>query len=164
MRLEDMVVTVQELLPGTPAQVHALLSDVQQTGGLSPENTRTVWQDEQRGVGAVFVGTNQRGDRTWDVPCTVLEDRSPDRFAWSVGNPDRPSASWSYDLTPAEGGTLVTQEFRHGPGPSFLRRAVESRPDQEEEHVAGRAAELEANMRATLRAATVVLEQDAASR
>ncbi len=149
--------TVQELLPGTPAQVYALLTDVERMGGLGPENTRTVWRDEQRSVGAVFVGTNVRGDRTWDVPCTVLEGRSPERFAWSVGDPVRPSASWSYDLASAGDGTLVTQEFRHGPGPSFLRRAVEAEPEQEEQHVAGRAAELEAGMRATLRAATALL-------
>lgn len=152
-----MVVTVQDVLPGTPAQVHALLTDVERMGGLGPENTRTVWRDEQRGAGAVFVGTNVRGERTWDVPCTVLEDRSPERFAWSVGDPDRPSAFWSYDLAPAEGGTRVTQEFRHGPGPSFLRRAVVAQPEQEEQHVAGRAAELEAGMRATLQAAGALL-------
>ena len=94
-----MVVTVQELLPAPPEQVFALLTDVERMGGLGPQNVRSVWQDEQRGVGAVFRG-----------------------------------------------------------GSTYLRTLAGRRPEQEERYVAGRAAELEAGMRATLRAAAGLLE------
>lgn len=157
MRVDEMVVTVQELLPAPPETVFALLTDVERMGGLGPENVRSVWQDDRRGVGAVFVGSNVSSERTWDVPCTVVAHDPPRRFGWLVGNPELPSATWTYDLEPADGGSLVTQVFRHGPGRSFVRAAVTREPDAEEQHVAARAADLEAGMRATMQAAARLL-------
>jgi uncharacterized protein YndB with AHSA1/START domain len=155
--IAEMVVTVEELLPASPEAVFALLTDVERMGGLGPENVRSRWVDDRRGVGAVFRGYNSRGDLAWDVPCRVVEHVPPTRFAWTTGNPEHPSATWSYELAPVEGGTLVTQTFRHGDGFTYLRAAAERRPEKEEEYVADRAEELERNMLATLRAAAKLL-------
>ena len=153
-----MTVEVQELLPAAPAEVFALLSDVERMGGLGPENTRCAWLSDARGLGAEFRGWNSReGIGEWDVPCRVVEHEPPRRFGWETGPVGRPSATWTYDLAEADGGTLVTQRFRHGPGFTYLRQAVERRPDRAEQYVAGRAAELERNMRVTLRAAAGLL-------
>ncbi len=152
-----MVVEVVEVLPAPPARVFALLTDVERMAGLGPEHSHAQWRDDRRGVGAVFVGSNERDGRGWNVPCHVVEHEPATRFAWSTGDPEQPSATWSYQLEPVEGGTLVTQVFRHGPGFTYLRRFVEKYPEREQELVAGRAAELEQNMRRVLRAAAALL-------
>ena len=157
MDLEQLTVTVVEVLPAPPEAVFHLLSDVERMGGLGPENTRSEWLSDARGVGADFRGHNARGDLVWDVPCRVVVHDPPHRFAWTTGAVEQPSAIWSYDLEQDDGGTRVTQVFRHGPGFTYLRRAVDARPERAADHVAGRAAELERNMRATLQAAAQLL-------
>lgn len=152
-----MTVVVEEVLPGPRERVFALLSDVERTAGLGPENVRTTWQDERRGVGAVFTGVNRNGDREWEVPCTVVVHDPPARFGWTTGDPDRPSATWTYELHDADGGTRVVQRFRHGPGFTYLRRVVEKHPERAQELVDGRAAQLEQGMRTTLQAAARLL-------
>ena len=150
-------VEVTELLPAPPDRVFALLTDVERMAGLGPEHTGAVWVGDDRGVGAVFVGTNQLGGRTWEVPCRVTELEPPARFGWEVGDPELPTATWSYDLTPTDGGTRVVHRFVHGPGRSFLRAVVDKHPDRAELLVAGRAQQLAANVRASLRAAAALL-------
>jgi uncharacterized protein YndB with AHSA1/START domain len=157
VNLEDVAVEVQVVLPAPPERVFALLTDVEAMGGLGPENVRSQWRDERRGVGAAFTGANRRGELAWEVPCLVVEHVPPSRFAFTTGDPERPSATWSYELAPVEGGTLVTQRFRHGPGDTALRRYVEQRPDRAEQAVARRIAELEQGMRTTLAAAARLL-------
>ena len=152
-----MVVEVEEVLPGTPDAVWAVLTDVERLGGLGPENARNAWHGPERGVGAVFWGTNARGDREWTVPCTVTAWDPGRRFGYDVGDPASPSASWVCALEPVDGGTRVVQRFVHGPGPTFLRRAVDKHPEREEELVAGRAEELAAGMRSVLRAVAGLL-------
>lgn len=122
-------------------------------GGLGPEHAGAAWRDDQRGPGAVFTGVNERWGRRWEVACVVTAWEPPRSFAWQVGDPAQPTATWSYELAPADGGTVVTQRFRHGPGRSFLRAAVGRHPERESELVAERAADLAANMRTVLRAA-----------
>lgn len=158
MSVDGAVAQVEVVLDAPPERVFALLTDVERTGGLGPENARNVWESDARGVGAVFRGTNDRDGRVWEVPCSVVEHVPPSRFAYAVGDPARPSATWSYDLAPVTGGTRVVQRFVHGPGMTYLRRAVEKHPDREAELVAGRLAELERGMRATLQAVGALLQ------
>lgn len=157
MELEQLTVEVQELLPAPPEKVFALLTDVERMGGLGPENTRSEWVGDNRGIGAGFRGWNEREGRAWDVPCRIVEHEPPTRFGWETGPAARPSTTWSYELVEVDGGTLVTQRFRHGPGFTYLRQAIERRPERAERYLAGRAAELERNMRVTLRAAAALL-------
>lgn len=158
MSVDGAAAQVEVVLDAPPERVFALLTDVERTGGLGPENARNVWAGDARGVGAVFRGTNDRAGRVWEVPGTVVEHVPPSRFAYVVGDPACPSASWSYDLTAVAGGTRVVQRFLHGPGMTYLRRAVDKHPDRAAELVAGRLAELERGMRATLQAAAALLQ------
>lgn len=150
--LEEMTVEVEAVLPAPPEVVFALVTDVERVAGLGPEHAAAAWRGDGRGVGAVFDGTNRRGDREWTVPCVVTAYDPPGSFGWLVGDPAQPSAWWSWELTPVDGGTRAVHAFRHGPGFTFLRRAVERAPEREAELVAGRAADLGAGMRAVLAA------------
>jgi Polyketide cyclase / dehydrase and lipid transport len=152
--LDTMVVQVSCRLPADPAQIWALLADVERMAGLGPEHTEAHWVETGPALGAQFTGRNARAGREWTVPCLVDVCEPPTRFGWVVGDPQQPSARWRYDLrADGAGGTEVTQRFVHGPGFSFLRRAIEKYPDRETELVSARSAELAANMRATLSAA-----------
>ncbi|MDP9434365.1 MAG: SRPBCC family protein [Actinomycetota bacterium] len=155
--LQDMVVEVREHLPAPQDRVFALLADVERTAGLGPEHRRARWTSDRRGVGATFAGWNERDGRTWEVPCRVVVHEPPTRFGWVVGDADSPTSSWTYRLTVRDDGTDVVQQFRHGPGWSYLRTACERYPDRAAGFVAGRARELETNMRAVLRAAAALL-------
>jgi uncharacterized protein YndB with AHSA1/START domain len=159
VNLQEVVVEVRVVLPAPREQVFALLSDVERMGGLGPENVRTQWESDEHGVGARFRGWNERDGRAWDVPCTVVEHDPPVRFAWVTGPFGDPSATWSYELADVDGGTQVQQRFQHGPGFTYLRRAVEKHPERAEELLAARTAELERNMRATLEAAGRLLHR-----
>jgi len=155
--LEDMVVEVEAYLPVPPEGAFALLSDVERMAGLGPEHVDARWESEARGLGARYAGHNRRGEREWEVACEVVGYEPPRLFAWRVGDPDSPTAVWSYELSPAGGGTAVVQRFRHGPGWSFLRRAVEKYPERSEEFIADRTEELARNMRAVLAEAAKLL-------
>lgn len=157
--LEEVAVEVSELLPAPAEEVYALLTDVARMGGLGPENTRSEWESEERGVGAVFRGWNVVSGNAYDVPCTVVTADPPRAFAFAVGDPALPSATWSYDLVEADGGTRVTQRFQHGPGRTFLRRAVAAEPGRAPELVAQRVGQIETGMRATLQAAAGLLRE-----
>jgi hypothetical protein len=148
--LLDMVVEVEHRFAAAPEQVFALLSDVEAMAGLGPEHEQAIWTDASR---TAFTGRNRMGDAVWEVPCFVVEDSAPTRFAWTVGPVSSPSATWSYDLWPDGDGTLVRQRFAHGPGPTYLRGYVEQHPDRAERAIAGRAEMLRANMLTVLAAA-----------
>lgn len=157
--LEEVAVEVSELLPALPVEVYGLLTDVARMGGLGPENTRSEWESDDRGVGAVFRGWNTLQGNAYDVPCTVVTADPPRAFAWVVGDTSLPSATWSYVLVEDGGGTRVTQRFQHGPGRTFLRRAVTAEPERAAELVAQRLAQIETGMRSTLQAAAAVLRE-----
>ena len=152
--LENMVVEVQHRFDAPPDEVFALLHDVERMAGLGPEHDRATWTGP-----ATFTGTNCRPDLDlrWEVTCFVIADSPPHEFAWTVGPPDHPSATWSYRLEPDGGGTLVTQRMVHGPGTTYLRVFCTQQPDKAQRAVARRAAELEQNMTAVLRTAASLL-------
>ena len=157
MTVDDAVLEVVERLPASPDAVFALLSDVERTAGLGPEHTAARWTSDARGVGAGFTGDNELGGRTWQLPCRVVRHEAPRVFAWEVGDPEHPVATWTYELAPDGDGTLVTQRFQHGPGRSFVRSYADKHPERADEIVAERLAMLESNMRTVLRAAAQLL-------
>ena len=146
-------VTVQRTIPGRRADVFALLTDVERMAGLGPEHCLARWLDDSREVGARFQGTNRIGAFKWEVLCTVTTFLRPHHFGWTVGDPDQPSSTWTYTLETTAGGagdsTTVTQTFEHGPGDSFVRRAVERAPAAASLVMATRGRQLRHNMSAT---------------
>ena len=70
-----------------------------------------------------------------------------------------PSSTWTYRLEATADGaaTSVVHTFEHGPGDSFVRRAVERVPATGRNLIAARTAQLQHNMNATLHQVEVQL-------
>lgn len=153
--VSDLAVEVRREVAAPRERLFRLLTDIEAVAGLGPEHVEAWWDGGSRPpddamLGAGFTGRNVRGGREWSMPCRVIAYEPPARFGWVVGDPDQPTATWTYDLTETGAATTVVQRFRHGPGWSYLRGACERHPDRAEEFTAGRAKELEANMTAVL--------------
>lgn len=157
--LTSMALEVAVRFDAPVRTVWDLLTDVERMAGLGPEHVRARWLTPAPKLGARFQGWNRIGDRQWDVICVVTECRPPEFIEWNVGEGPLPSSTWSYRLTPeADGRTLVTQRFRHGPGGSGVSAAVERHPEQADQIVAGRSERLRTNMVSTLLAAAGLIE------
>jgi uncharacterized protein YndB with AHSA1/START domain len=139
-------------IAASPEAVWDLVTDLSRTPDRNRETERTEWvpPHDHAVAGAVFEGTNRIGEREWTVPCHVIEAERGRSFEWSVLDPAEASTTWWYRLEPSEAGTLVRHGFQHGPGFSFLRRAIEKEPSRMEQIAAGRIDMLAANMRHTL--------------
>lgn len=96
------------VIPATPDEVYALLSDVTRTGEWSQQCVRCEWEGEQRGVGARFTGFNRTPEREWQTTSEVIAATPGEHFAWSVG-PGR--AEWGYRMRPAAGGGTELTEY-----------------------------------------------------
>ncbi|MEV0596362.1 SRPBCC family protein [Nonomuraea cavernae] len=147
---------VEIVVPRSPDEMWALVTDVSRIGEWSPECTYGAWLDSPPGprVGARFEGRNRFGV-TLSVTCVVTESEPPHRFAWVVlDQAGRHGSLWSYDLAPHAGGTLVRHAFEHGPGMTGPRAAVERDPGNVAAIVDERLAQLRANMTATIKAMT----------
>lgn len=108
-------------MDATPERVWALVSDVAAIGRFSPETFEAEWLDGASGptVGARFRGhvkRNGKGPTYWTT-CTVTESVPGRAFAFAVGPKDHPINTWRYELTPADGGTDVTESFALGSAP-----------------------------------------------
>jgi len=82
----------------------------------------------------------------------VIACQAPREFAWIVEDPDNPTATWRFELTPDGDGTVLRQWARMGPGPSNLTAVIAAMPDKEERIVAGRLREWQAGIDANLAA------------
>jgi hypothetical protein len=157
--LTDMAIAVTVSFPEGIDVVWGLLTDVERMAGLGPEHFRATWITPGPAAGARFEGWNRIGDREWDVICVVTECRPPEFIEWNVGEGPFPSSTWCYVLAPEGGGsTLVTQQFRHGPGESGVTKAIEEHPDRASRIVEHRSNTLRTNMISTLEAAARLLE------
>jgi hypothetical protein len=84
-------------------------------------------------------------------PCRV--------FAWAVGDPGQPGATWRFTLRPEQAGTMLSQWVRLGPGRSGLSIAIDQMPDKEQKIVFVRMGEFEESMTRTLAAIKALAEQ-----
>jgi uncharacterized protein YndB with AHSA1/START domain len=154
MDLTHVAVEVEHVFAASIEDVFALLSDVERMGGLGPEHERAQWLDEGR---TRFTGWNRRGETAWSVECHVITCTPPTDFAFTVGDPGRPSSTWSYDLEATGQGTRVRQRFQHGPGRSGLSYAIHTDPGNAQAYIDARSAEHATNMRHVLTAAERLL-------
>jgi hypothetical protein len=81
-----------------------------------------------------------------------LADRPATEFAWAVGEPDNPGATWRFRSTPRDAGTSLSYRMQMGPGRSRLSMAIEAMPDKEQKVVFVRLREFEAVIGKTLAA------------
>ena len=146
-------VEVETHVDAPPEQVWALVSDVGLMPSMSTELQRVEWLDEPGAVGSRFVGFNKHhAIGEWAAPAQVITCEEPHVFAWAVGDPAAPAATWRFTLEPDGDGTRLREWMQMGPGRSGLSAAIESMPDKEQKIVYGRMKEFEANMAATLAA------------
>jgi uncharacterized protein YndB with AHSA1/START domain len=163
MRMSDRPTVEADMYIAAPAaRVWELVTDLVLMGQWSPEYQGGEWLDGATGpmVGARFKGRNKRGERAWESVSTVIVAEAGRSFAWAVGNPVHPAATWRFDLTPAGVGTRVRQHVQLGPGPSGLTARIAERPDREEDIIAARSAEHRHNMQITLQGLKAAAEQE----
>lgn len=141
-------ISVEAAVDASPAVLWRLITDIELPARFSAEFQGAHWLDGgTAALGARFVGRNANeriGE--WTVTCMVIDCRPERCFGWAVGDPDRPTASWS----PSPSRTLLRHRVRLGPGPSGLTAAIAGRPGSERRIVAARLAELRANMQSTV--------------
>lgn len=154
MDLSHIVVEVEHRFGAPPEAVFDLLTDIERMAGLGPEHHTARWLDNDH---TRFAGENTLGEREWEVLCVVIAKERPRSFGWSVGEPEDPSSTWTYDLVPDGEATLVRQRFQLGPGRTLLSGAMRKYPEQAEQILDARTAQLSANMLTVLRAAERLL-------
>ena len=162
MRYADgPTVEVEVRVGASAARVWALVSDGGLPGRFSSEFDGADWLDGVDGpsVGARFVGRSRHpAAGAWQTTSTVMACEPERAFAWAVGDPDLPSASWGFDLAEEADGVRLRQWARLGPGPSGLTPALEAMPDKEERIIARRLEEHRTNMQATLEGVKALAE------
>jgi putative intracellular protease/amidase len=97
-------ISVSRVITAPPEAVYAVISDVTTIGERSPESHGATWLRR----GKRFLGHNKIGPLyRWSTLCTVTEANPGKRFSFHVAWPSR--STWTYELAPVEGGTLVTE-------------------------------------------------------
>lgn len=112
-------VTVSMAAP--PERVWDLIADVRNIGNFSPETFEAEWLDGATGpaLGARFRGhvrRNEIGPVYWTT-CRVTACEPGREFGFEVLVGDRAVNNWHYRLSPANGGTDVTESFRLNQSP-----------------------------------------------
>jgi hypothetical protein len=112
-------------IDAAPDVVWDLVSDVTRMGDWSPETYAAAWTgaESRPVVGATFAGKNRKGRIRWTGKCDVTEADSGREFAFVRRGPDG-GTTWRYTLTPAEGGTDVTESFTQAKLPPLPLRLL----------------------------------------
>jgi uncharacterized protein YndB with AHSA1/START domain len=164
---EGPTVEAEVRIAAPPARVWPLLTDINLPARYSSEFRGAEWLDgaEVAAIGGRFRGHNHHpagGD--WDSVSTVVELEEGRVIAWAVENPDNPGAVWRFTLEPEEGGSVLRQWVRLGPGPSGLSMAISSMPDKEDRIIERRLDEHRRNMEATVAGIKALAEGGAEGR
>ncbi len=110
---DSPVVAVQILVDAPPGRVWDLVSEIALMAELSSELQEVAWLDGATGpaAGHRFTGRNAHPAMgEWETVSTVTECDRPRRFAWAVGDPEDPSATWRFTVTPDGAGTLLIKD------------------------------------------------------
>lgn len=113
---------VTEHVRASPEAVWALVSDITNTGRLSPETFEAEWLDGATGpeVGVRFRGhvrRNGRGPVYWTV-CRITACEPGREFGFDVEAGGRTINSWHYAFAPVDDGTAVTESFHLAESPA----------------------------------------------
>jgi ligand-binding SRPBCC domain-containing protein len=136
-----------------PERVWVLASDIFLMPQLSSELQTVAWLDgvTEPAAGHRFTGRNAHPAMgEWDTVSTVVQCDAPRCFAWAVGDPGCPSATWRFTLKSEGEGTRLEQWYQMGPARSGLSIAIDAMPDKEAKIVFVRLREHEAAMRHNL--------------
>ncbi|NUU25096.1 MAG: SRPBCC family protein [Streptomycetaceae bacterium] len=152
---DQPTVAVETYVEAPCERVWALVSDIHLMAELSDELVAVDWLDGATGpaVGRRFAGRSRhQAFGAWETTSHVVECEPGRRFAWAVQDPEHPTATWRFTLTPDGTGTRLEQWMRMGPGRSGLSVAIERMPDKEQKIVFVRLRELEAAITVNLAA------------
>ncbi|BBY12684.1 cyclase [Mycobacterium marseillense] len=130
-----------------PHRVWSLVCDIALMPAVSNELKAVQWAEGSDGprVGARFIGHNEHeAFGQWSTTSQIVACDEPREFAWAVGEPDNPAATWRFRLAPRDGGTALNYWMQMGPGRSGLSTAIDSMPDKEQKIVFVRMREFEA--------------------
>ena len=137
-----------------PERVWSMVSDIFLMPALSPELQAVAWLDgdaEGPAVGRRFSGRSAHPAMgEWETVSTVIQCDQYRCFAWAVGDPAHPGATWRFTLKPDGAGTLLEQWYQMGPARSGLNLAIDAMPDKEAKIVFVRLREHETAMRHNL--------------
>ena len=139
-----------------PEKLYELVADVGRMGEWSPECRRCEWIDgaTSPAVGARFKGTSRRGLVRWSTKPRVVTADEGREFSFVTTHRGHDETRWRYRFEPDRGGTTVTESFEMlADLPWYLRLA-----ERVLMGVRDRRADLEANMRETLRRLKVAAE------
>ena len=154
---------VETWVGAPPERVWAIVSDIEAMPAMSPELQSVAWCDAGGGgpaVGRGFTGTNRHPAMgEWTTTSHIVECEPARAFAWAVGDPERPGATWRFTLEPDDGGTLLRQWMRMGPGRSGLSQAIDRMPEKEQKIVFVRLREHERAMTGTVAAIKELAER-----
>jgi uncharacterized protein YndB with AHSA1/START domain len=106
---------VEAVVPATPAEVYAVLTDVTRIADWSHECRGAEWLDgaSSAEVGARFRGSNLVDRFGWSRVCTITEAEPVRRFAYrTAGGMPPDSTQWTFDLVPEGSGTRIRQRYR----------------------------------------------------
>ncbi|AHH95011.1 SRPBCC family protein [Kutzneria albida] len=150
------------LVAAEPAAVWPLVCDINLPARFSTEFQGGDWLDgaAEPAAGCRFTGRNEHeAIGRWETVSTIVDFQRERLFAWVVGDPANPSAQWRFELSAGEGGTVLRQSVRLGPGPSGLTPAIRSMPEKEDRIIRRRLAELNRNMASTIEGIKALAEE-----
>jgi Polyketide cyclase / dehydrase and lipid transport len=137
-----------------PERVWGMVSDIFLMPELSPELQAVAWLDGEAdgpAVGRRFTGRSAHPAMgEWDTISTVIQCDPSRCFAWAVGDPAHPGATWRFTLKPEGEGTRLEQWYQMGPARSGLNVAIDAMPDKEAKIVFVRLREHETAMKHNL--------------
>ena len=139
-----------------PAEVYQAVCDVRRMARWSPECFATLVVSRRGGQPARFVGFNRRGPWVWFTTCRVVTAEPAREFTFDVTTFGMPVARWSYQFTPVDGGTDVTERWldqrvrgAHILGRVFTGRVANYRPEANREGIRTTLARLKRELEST---------------
>ena len=150
--MDRPTVSVSTDVAAPARRVWQLVTDVALMPQFSDELQSAQWTDG--GVprlGAQVTGTNTHPAMgTWTTQSSVVECDAPRTFAWAVGDPAAPAATWRFELSDTADGTLLRYTVEIGPGRSGVTIMIEREPQRRSELVAHRLGVFRQGMLATV--------------
>ena len=146
-------VAAEIYIEAPPERVWGMVSDIFLMPELSAELQEVAWLDgvTDPAAGHRFTGRSAHPAMgEWETVSTVVQCDPPRCFAWVVGDPAHPSATWRFTLKPDGDGTLLEQWYQMGPARSGLNIAIDAMPEKEQKIVFVRLREHETGMKHNL--------------
>ncbi|MFF9626957.1 SRPBCC family protein [Streptomyces griseosporeus] len=120
-------VRAETFVAASPEKVYDTVSDLGRSGEWSAECKGGTWvEGTPRTVGAIFRGENERGAEPvawapvirgpWQTEAEVVEAVPGKVFRWVIldSRRRRQESTWSFEIEPVEGGSLLVHHYRLG--------------------------------------------------